>query len=113
MYYPTAKILTEKPNLILKKSNRTKRKGKRQTYTFEQISADARSQMGVANEQVSEADHKKRLQNVHEVRAILGIPDGWVPTPSGPVLKVMTGAQQEEFELLKFKKGVITSRKSI
>ena len=55
-----------------------------------------------------EADHKKRVQNVHEVRAILGIPDGWIPTPSGPILKVLAGALQEEFELLRYKKGVIT-----
>ena len=55
-----------------------------------------------------EADHKKRLQNVHEVRAILGIPDGWIPTPTGPVLKILSGAMQQEFMLNRFKKGVIT-----
>lgn len=55
-----------------------------------------------------EADHKKRLQNVHEVRAILGIPDGWVPSSTGPVLKILSGAMQQEFMLNRFKKGVIT-----
>ena len=55
-----------------------------------------------------EPDHKKRLQNIHEVRAILGIPDGWIPTPSGPVIKILAGAMQEEYALNKFKKGVIT-----
>ena len=64
--------------------------------------------MGATHAKCLEPDHKKRVQNVHEVRAILGIPDGWVPTPSGPVIKILAGAMQEEYALSKFKKGVIT-----
>lgn len=55
-----------------------------------------------------EPDHKKRPQNIHEVRVMLGIPDDWIPTPSGPVIKILAGAIQEEYALNKFKKGVIT-----
>ena len=54
-----------------------------------------------------EPNYKKRLQNVHEVRSVLKIPDGWVPTHLGPTLKILTGALQEEHVLNLFKRGVL------
>ncbi len=55
-----------------------------------------------------EPDHKKRAQSVSEVRTILGIKAGWAPEPTGPVLKIMSGAETEEIPLKTFQKGVIT-----
>jgi len=59
-------------------------------------------------EKCLDPDPKKRVQNVHEARSIIGIPDGWVPVNTGPVLKILSGAVQEEYPLNKFRKGVIT-----
>lgn len=58
-------------------------------------------------EKCLEPDPNKRVQSIGEVRAILGIRDGWVPRSSGPSLKVITGARQADYSLNSYKKGVI------
>lgn len=88
--------------------NYKKKKEKEKPFPLYRYNPNLESKWEELINRCLDPDHKKRVQNVHEARAILGIPDGWVPTPGGPVLKILAGAFQKEFPLKAYKKGVIT-----